>query len=190
MVGQPLLSGRSAEILWQHIAVVPDFPTPGISFKDLTPLLESPQAFATAIDEMTVALGRGSVSSIVGIEARGFPYAAALAYHMAAGFVALRKPGKLPRATDSVTYDLEYGSAALEIHRDSLSEGDSVVIVDDVLATGGTACAAVDLVRQSGAQILAVAVILELGALGGRGRLEALDVPVLALLDADSRPAE
>lgn len=187
-MGQQLLSGRSAEILWQHIAVVPDFPTPGISFKDLTPLLESPRAFATAIDEMTVALGRGSASSVVGIEARGFPYAAALAYHMAAGFVALRKPGKLPRETDSVSYELEYGSATLEVHRDSLRPGDSVVIVDDVLATGGTACAAVDLVRRTGARIHAFAVILELGALGGRARLEAMGVPVIALLDADSQP--
>ena len=188
-MGRPLLTGRSADLLWDYIAVVPDFPEPGISFKDLSPLLENAQAFATAIDEMTVILGRGAVSAVVGIEARGFPYAAALAYHMAAGFVTLRKPCKLPRATHSVDYALEYGSATLQLHRDSLGPEDTVVIVDDVLATGGTACAAVDLVRESGARILGVAVILELSALGGRERLEATGVPVLALLDADSRPA-
>lgn len=188
-MGQPLLSGRSADLLWEHIAIVPDFPSPGISFKDLSPLLGSPRAFATAIDEMTVALGRGSATSIAGIEARGFPYGAALAYHMAAGFVTLRKPGKLPRATESVDYSLEYGSATLEMHRDSFGPGDSVVIVDDVLATGGTAGAAIDLVRKSGAMVHAVAVILELDALGGRARLEDRGVPVFALLTTDSQPA-
>lgn len=189
-MGQPLLTGRSARLLWDAIAVVPDFPEPGISFKDLSPLLGDPRAFATAIDEMTVALGRGSLSTVVGIEARGFPYAAALAYHMAAGFVTLRKPGKLPRDTYSVSYDLEYGTASLEMHCDAIAPGDTVVIVDDVLATGGTACAAVELVRRAGANIHAVAVILELGALGGRARLEQRGVPVMALLDADSQPAE
>lgn len=188
-MGQPLLTGRSARVLWDHIAVVPDFPEPGISFKDLSPLLGNSGAFATAIDEMTVALGRGSVEHVVGIEARGFPYAAALAYHMAAGFVTLRKPGKLPRETHAIDYELEYGTATLEMHRDAIAPGDSVVIVDDVLATGGTACAAVDLVRRAGGRIHAVAVILELGALGARARLEERGVNVLALLDADSRPA-
>jgi len=189
-MGQPLLTGLSERLLWDAIAVVPDFPEPGISFKDLSPLLGDPRAFATASDEMTVALGRGSVSTVVGIEARGFPYAAALAYHMAAGFVTLRKPGKLPRDTYSVSYDLEYGTASLEMHCDAIAPGDTVVIIDDVLATGGTACAAVELVRRAGANIHAVAVILELGALGGRARLEQLGVPVMALLDADSQPAE
>lgn len=189
-MGQPLLTGLSERLLWDAIAVVPDFPEPGISFKDLSPLLGDPRAFATAIDEMTVALGRGSVSTVLGIEARGFPYAAALAYHMAAGFVTLRKPGKLPRDTYSVSYDLEYGTASLEMHCDAIAPGDTVVIIDDVLATGGTACAAVELVRRAGANIHAVAVILELGALGGRARLEQLGVPVMALLDADSQPAE
>lgn len=187
-MAQPLLTGRSARLLWDAIAVVPDFPEPGISFKDLSPLLGSPQAFATAIDEMTVALGRGRVSTVVGIEARGFPYAAALAYHMAAGFVTLRKPGKLPRDTHAVSYDLEYGTATLEMHRDAVAPGDTVVIVDDVLATGGTACAAVELVQRTGANILAVAVILELGALGGRARIEQQGVQVMALLDADCQP--
>ena len=188
-MGQPLLTGRSARVLWDNIAVVPDFPEPGISFKDLSPLLGNSGAFATAIDEMTVALGRGSVEHVVGIEARGFPYAAALAYHMAAGFVTLRKPGKLPRATHAVDYELEYGSATLEMHRDAIAPGDSVVIVDDVLATGGTACAAVDLVRRAGGRIHSVAVILELGALGGRARLEEGGVNVLSLPVSDSRPA-
>jgi adenine phosphoribosyltransferase len=187
-MGQPLLIGRSARLLWDSIAIVPDFPEPGISFKDLSPLMGSPQAFATAIDEMTVALGRGSVTTVVGIEARGFPYAAALAYHMAAGFVTLRKPGKLPRDTHAVTYDLEYGTATLEMHRDAVGPGDTVVIVDDVLATGGTACAAVELVKRAGAHIHAFAVILELSSLGGRSRLEQQGVRVMALLDADSQP--
>lgn len=188
-MGQPLLTGRSAQLLWDHIAVVPDFPEPGISFKDLSPLLGDAGAFATAIDEMTVALGRGTIDHVVGIEARGFPYAAALAYHMAAGFVTLRKPGKLPRETHAVSYELEYGTASLEMHCDAIASGASVVIVDDVLATGGTACAAVDLVRRAGGRIHCVAVILEIGALDGRSRLEERGVDVLALLDADSRPS-
>jgi adenine phosphoribosyltransferase len=129
---------------------------------------------------MTVRLGRGTVDEVVGIEARGFPYAAALAYHLGAGFVALRKPGKLPGAVHAQAYDLEYGSTSLEIHQDALGPGRRVVIVDDVLATGGTAAAAVDLVRRTGAEVVAVAVILRIEALGGRERLPG--VPVVSLL--------
>lgn len=179
------LSGRSADLLWEHIVSVPDFPKPGVNFFDLSPLLESAHAFATAIDEMAIRLGRGSVDRVVGIEARGFPYAAALAYHLAAGFVALRKPGKLPRETDSVSFDLEYGVDSLEVHLDALVPGERVVIVDDVLATGGTAAAAVDLVRGRGAVIVNVAVILELSFLSGRQRVESSGVPVVSLLGVE-----
>jgi adenine phosphoribosyltransferase len=169
-------------LLWSRVRDVPDWPTSGVLFRDLSPLLADPEAFATAVDLMTVRLGRGSIDEVVGIEARGFPYAAALAYHLGAGFVALRKPGKLPGAVHAQAYDLEYGSTSLEIHQDALGPGRRAVIVDDVLATGGTAAAAVDLVRRTGAEVVAVAVILRIEALGGQGRLPG--VPVVSLLVA------
>lgn len=169
-------------LLWSRVRDVPDWPTPGVLFRDLTPLLADPAAFATAVDLMTVRLGRGSIDEVVGIEARGFPYAAALAYHLGAGFVALRKPGKLPGAVHAQAYDLEYGSTSLEVHQDALGPGRRAVIVDDVLATGGTAAAAVDLVRRTGADVVAVAVILQIEALEGTKRLPG--VPVVSLLSA------
>lgn len=169
-------------VLWERVREVPDWPTPGVRFRDLSPLLADPVAFATAVDLMTVRLGRGSVDEVVGVEARGFPYAAALAYHLGAGFVALRKPGKLPGAVHAQDYDLEYGSTSLEIHQDALGPGRRVVVVDDVLATGGTAAAAVDLVRRTGAEVVALAVILRIAALGGIDRLPG--VRVVSLLDA------
>jgi adenine phosphoribosyltransferase len=173
-------------LLWSHVRDVPDWPEPGILFRDITPLMADADAFATAVDLMAMQLGRGQVDLAVGIEARGFPFAAALAYHLGAGFITLRKPGKLPRAVHRAEYDLEYGSAALELHQDALGPGSRVVIVDDVLATGGTACAAIDLVRRSGAQIAHVAVIMDLPSLGGSDRVRAMGVDVAALLDGDA----
>ena len=173
-------------LLWSRVRDVPDWPEPGVLFRDLTPLMADPVAFGTAIDLMAVALGRGAVDLVVGIEARGFPYAAALAYHLGAGFVTLRKPGKLPGAVHAQDYDLEYGSASLELHQDAAGPGSRVVIVDDVLATGGTACAAIDLVRRTGAQIVTLAVVMDLPSLGGGVRVHERGVAVTALLDGDS----
>lgn len=158
-------------ILRQTIRDIPDFPKAGVTFKDITPLLSDPAAFSSAVDAIVVSFGRGSIDKVVGIEARGFIIAAPVAYHFGAGFVPLRKPGKLPYKTLSQTYELEYGQDTLEIHADALAPGDRVLIVDDVLATGGTARAAADLVQQSGATVTGLAFVIELEFLKGAARL-------------------
>ncbi|MBX9927498.1 MAG: adenine phosphoribosyltransferase [Gemmatimonadaceae bacterium] len=147
---------------------VPDFPKPGILFQDITPLLRDGEALAGVCAAMIQPFREAAPTAIVGIESRGFIFGAPIAAETGAGFVPLRKPGKLPAAVYRERYALEYGEDALELHRDALSVGDRVVIVDDVLATGGTAAAAARLVRQSGATVLGVSVLLELPALGGR----------------------
>jgi adenine phosphoribosyltransferase len=154
---------------------VPDFPQPGVVFKDITPLLADPVAFSTVVDTIVVQFGRGNVDKVVGIEARGFIVAAPVAYHFNAGFVPVRKAGKLPWDAESESYDLEYGSETLEIHKDSLRAGERVLIVDDVLATGGTASATARLVERLGANVIGIACIIELSFLGGRGKLGDLD---------------
>lgn len=182
----PQVSVATQRLLWSRVREVPDWPEPGVLFRDLTPLMADPAAFGAAVDLMAVRLGRGTVDLVVGIEARGFPYAAALAYHVGAGFVTLRKPGKLPGPVHTASYELEYGSTSLELHQDAAGPGARVLIVDDVLATGGTAGAAVELVRRTGADVVAVAVILDLPGLGGSERVRALGVDVAALLVADA----
>ncbi|MBW3621172.1 MAG: adenine phosphoribosyltransferase [Actinobacteria bacterium] len=155
-----------------HIREVPDFPKPGVSFKDVTPLLLDHVAFSTVVDALVMHFGRGTVDKVVGIEARGFIFAAPVAYHFGAGFVPARKAGKLPGPSRSVTYDLEYGSATLEMHDDAISPGDRVLIVDDVLATGGTAAATATLVEQLGGEVVGLGFLIELGFLGGAARIE------------------
>ena len=150
---------------------VPDFPKPGVVFKDVTPLLLDHVAFSTAIDAMVMHFGRGTVDKVVGIEARGFILAAPVAYHFGAGFVPARKVGKLPGPTHRVEYALEYGTASLEIHRDAFAPGARVVILDDVLATGGTAAAAVDLVGLMGGVVVGLGFLIELTELGGADTL-------------------
>jgi len=172
------------ELLWSRVREVPDWPEAGVLFRDLTPMLADPHAFATTVDLMAHAVGRGTIDEVVGIEARGFPQAAALAYHLGAGFVPLRKPGKLPGDVHVQEYDLEYGSTSLELHRDALGPGRRAIIVDDVIATGGTACAAIDLVRMTGAEVLGFMAILDLVALGGADRIRERGVEVTALLSA------
>ena len=154
---------------------VPDFPRPGIVFKDITPLLADPVAFSTVIDLIVVHFGRGNVDKVCGIEARGFIVAAPVAYHFGAGFVPLRKAGKLPWETVSVSYTLEYGEESLEIHRDLIEPGERVLIVDDVLATGGTAAAAAELVTKLGGRVRGIACLIELSFLEGRARLGTYD---------------
>jgi adenine phosphoribosyltransferase len=151
---------------------VPDFPEPGIVFRDITPVLADPIAFSTIIDLIVVHFGRGNVDKVVGIEARGFILAAPVAYHFGAGVVPVRKKGKLPAATLDEEYSLEYGSASLEIHRDAVSPEERVLVVDDVLATGGTARAAASLVERIGGKVCGISCLIELDALRGREKIE------------------
>jgi adenine phosphoribosyltransferase len=164
------------------IVDVPDYPQPGIVFKDLTPLLESPVGLKEAVDRIAAGHAPGSVDKVVGIEARGFLLAAPVAYLLGAGVVPVRKPGKLPREVHERSYDLEYGSNTLAVHQDAFRPGERVLVVDDVLATGGTAAAAVHLVEHCGAVPVGVEVLLELEFLHGRKALEG--VPVRAVLTA------
>ncbi len=153
---------------------VPDYPSPGIVFKDLTPLLADGAALKQAIDEL--AAGHEGVDKVVGVEARGFLLAAPVAYLLGAGVVPVRKPGKLPGPVHERSYDLEYGSNTLEVLQDAFAPGDRVLILDDVLATGGTAAAAVHLVQQCGATVAGVSFLLELAFLSGRAALPGLSV--------------
>ncbi len=168
------------ELLASMIRDVPDFPKPGILFKDITPLLADPKAFTTCLDLFAERWAGEHVDAIVGIESRGFIFGAALAARMSASFVPARKPGKLPAATTRVEYALEYGTDALEMHVDALREGDRVVLIDDLMATGGTAAAVVELCRGLGAEVIGAGFVIELTFLNGRGRMG--DVPVLSLV--------
>ncbi|GGI07319.1 adenine phosphoribosyltransferase [Egicoccus halophilus] len=158
-------------VLADKVRDVPDYPKPGVVFKDVTPLLGDHVSFSTAVDWLVTRFGRGTVDKVVGIEARGFILAAPVAYHFGAGFVPARKTGKLPGETVSVTYELEYGHETLELHRDAIAPGERVLIVDDVLATGGTAAATVGLVEQLGGQVVGLGFLIELGFLEGAKRL-------------------
>jgi len=167
------------ERLKSLIRDVPDFPQPGIVFKDITPLLADEIAYSTVIDLIVVHFGRGNVDKVVGIEARGFILASPVAYHFGAGFVPVRKQDKLPWETESEEYALEYGTATLEIHRDAVQPGERVLIVDDVLATGGTANAAAQLVGGTGAAVVGFTFLIELDFLKGRQRLQGRRVEAL-----------
>ena len=150
---------------------VPDVPAPGILFRDVTPLLASPSAFADAAKAMAEPFRGNPPDKILGIEARGFLFGAALAREMHVGIVPARKPGKLPRKSERISYGLEYGKDSLEVHADAFLPGERVLVVDDVLATGGTANAAADLAEKLGADVIGISVFIELVALGGRARL-------------------
>jgi adenine phosphoribosyltransferase len=159
---------------------VPDFPQPGIQFKDITPVLADPRLFAATIDHLTGALKPGSVDAVVGIDARGFIFAAAAAYKLGCGFVPVRKKGKLPFKTFEESYQLEYGTNTVAIHTDAVRPGSRVLLVDDLLATGGTAAAAANLIKRLGVEILEIAFLIELKFLNGRDRLK--DFPVRSLV--------
>ncbi len=162
---------------------VPDFPQPGVLFRDITPLLQNPQAFREVVDRFTAAYREAAVEAVVGIESRGFLFAAPLAYNLGVTLVPVRKPGKLPAERMSVEYALEYGTSQLDIHEDSLRRDARVIIVDDLLATGGTAVAAAKLVELLGARVIGFAFLVELAYLHGRERLR--DYPVLSLIRYD-----
>lgn len=157
------------------IREVPDFPRPGISFKDITPLLGDPIAFAEVVDRLAEPFAGRGITKVVGIEARGFVLAAPVAHRLAAGFVPIRKPGKLPWQTATEAYELEYGTDGLEVHLDAVAPGERVLVVDDVLATGGTARAAVSLIEGLGADLVGLAFLVELAFLGGAERLAGLE---------------
>jgi adenine phosphoribosyltransferase len=161
-------------LLRSRIRDVHDYPQPGVVFKDITPLLADGAAFAAVISAL--AAGNDGVTKVAGIEARGFILAAPVACVLGAGFVPIRKLGKLPALTYAQSYELEYGEATLEVHTDAFDAGDRVLIVDDVLATGGTAAATAELIRRTGATVAGITVLLELGFLAGRAKLPGLDV--------------
>ncbi len=167
-------------VLSSLIRDIPDFPKPGIIFKDITPLLGDGPAWVATIEQLAALPVDGPIDRVVGIEARGFLLGAAVAFHLGVGFVPLRKPAKLPYHTNSVSYSLEYGSESLEMHIDAVGPGDAVLIIDDVLATGGTAAAAVELLRGAGATVVGASFLMELSFLGGRAQLP--DVSVASLL--------
>ena len=155
---------------------IPDFPKPGVTFKDITPMLAHPEAFRAVVDRLAEAFAGRSIETVAAAEARGFIFGAPLALALGAGFVPIRKPGKLPYATLALEYQLEYGSDRLEVHTDAIGPGRRVLLLDDVLATGGTMRACCDLVRQAGAEVVACAFVVELSSLQGRGRLEPCEV--------------
>lgn len=158
--------------LYKYIVDVPDFPEPGIVFKDITPLLASPEAFLQAVDEMANPFLDNDVDIVVGIESRGFLLAGSIAERIGSGVGLVRKPGKLPRKTVSITYDLEYGTDSLEIHEDAFPGGARVLIVDDVLATGGTLAASSQLIEMADGQVVGATMLMELTFLNGRSRFE------------------
>lgn len=162
--------------LRDRIRDVPDFPTEGVVFKDIMPLIADPDYFAEAIRQLAEWVRPREPDLILGAEARGFIFGAALAYAVGAGFIAARKPGKLPRETVEATYELEYGTDSLQVHRDAIAPGSRVVVLDDVLATGGTAKAKVELVESLGGLVVGVVFVIELTFLHGRDRLEGYDV--------------
>jgi adenine phosphoribosyltransferase len=165
--------------LASRIRDVPDFPKPGILFKDITTLLKDGDAFKAAIDGLLAKIGDKKIDAVVGMESRGFIFAAPIAYKLGVGFVPVRKLGKLPADVVSVEYDLEYGSATLEMHKDAIKPGARVLIVDDLLATGGTVAGTIELVKQLKGEIVGLAFLIELAALKGRDKLAGYDIATL-----------
>lgn len=164
------------------IRSIPDYPRPGIIFRDITTLLGDARAFRRAVDELVQPWAGSKVDQVAGIEARGFILGGAVAHQLSAGFVPIRKKGKLPRDTVSIAYSLEYGLDEMEMHKDAIRPGETVVLVDDLIATGGTAEAAAKLLQDLGANVVAAVFVIDLPDLGGRKKIEALGVPVRTLV--------
>ena len=175
----PLSRGELAD----SIRSIPDYPKPGIMFRDITTLLGNPRAFRRAVDELVNPYVGLNVRKIAGMEARGFILGGAVAHQLSAGFVPIRKKGKLPHETVSIAYSLEYGVDEMEVHRDAVLPGEKVILVDDLIATGGTAVGAVQLLRQLGAEVVSACFVIDLPDLGGRQKLEALGVEVRTLVE-------
>ena len=170
------------DFLLAAIRTIPDYPKPGILFRDITTLLGDARAFRRTVDELVHPWAGARIAKIAGIEARGFILGGAIAHQLSAGFVPIRKKGKLPHETVRVAYSLEYGLDEMEMHKDAVEPGEKVILVDDLIATGGTAEAAVKLLTQMGVEIVSACFVIDLPDLGGRARLEALGVPVRTLI--------
>src|SRR5215203_3829445 len=164
------------------IRSIPDYPKPGIIFRDITTLLGNPRAFRRSVDELVHPWAGSKIDKVAGIEARGFIIGGAVAHQLSAGFVPIRKRGKLPHETVRIAYSLEYGLDEMEMHRDAIKPGEKTILVDDLIATGGTAEGAVKLLRQIGANVVAACFIIDLPDLGGADKLRAMDVPVRTLM--------
>ena len=165
------------------IRTIPDYPKPGIMFRDITTLLGNAQAFRRAVDELVQPWAGSKIDKVAGIEARGFILGGAVAHQLSAGFVPIRKKGKLPHETVTIAYSLEYGIDEMEMHKDAVKAGDKVILVDDLIATGGTAEAATRLMQDIGAEVVAACFVIDLPDLGGRAKVEALGVPVRTLVE-------
>ncbi len=167
------------------VRTIPDYPKPGVMFRDITTLLGDARAFRRAVDELVQPWAGTKIDKVAGMEARGFILGGAVAHQLSAGFVPIRKKGKLPHAKVSIAYSLEYGLDEMEMHEDAVAKGERVILVDDLIATGGTAEGAVKLLRRLGADIVAACFVIDLPELGGADRLRALDVPVRTLIAFD-----
>ncbi len=169
--------------LKSRIRTIPDYPKPGVQFRDITTLLQDPFGFRKLVDDLVQPFAGKRIEAVAGIEARGFIIGGAVAHQLSIGFIPVRKKGKLPWETLGQDYELEYGTDRVEIHRDAVTEGQRVLVVDDLIATGGTALATLDLLRQAGAEIVGCSFVVDLPDLGGRKRLERKGVSVLTLVE-------
>ena len=173
------------ETLRAAIRTIPDYPKPGILFRDITTMLGDARAFRRAVDELVHPWAGSKIDKIAGIEARGFILGGAMSHQLSAGFVPIRKKGKLPHETVRIAYSLEYGVDEMEMHKDAIRPGEKVILVDDLIATGGTAEGATKLLQQMGADVVAAVFVIDLPELGGRAKIEALGVPVRTLIAFD-----
>lgn len=176
---------QTPDLLRDAIRTIVDYPKPGILFRDITTLLGNARAFRRAVDELVQPFAGEKINQVAGIEARGFILGGAVAHQLSSGFVPIRKKGKLPHKAVSIAYSLEYGLDEMEMHEDAVKPGERVILIDDLIATGGTAEAAVKLLKSIGAEVVAACFVIDLPDLGGRQRIEALDVPVRTLIAFD-----
>ena len=176
---------QTPDLLRDAIRTIADYPKPGILFRDIMTLLGNARAFRRAVDELVQPFAGDKIDQVAGIEARGFILGGAVAHQLSSGFVPIRKKGKLPHKAVSIAYSLEYGLDEMEMHEDAVKPGERVILIDDLIATGGTAEAAVKLLKSIGAEVVAACFVIDLPDLGGRRRIEALDVPVRTLIAFD-----
>ena len=177
------MTQSTVDFLRDSIRSIPDYPKPGIMFRDITTLLGNARAFRRAIDELVQPFAGSKIDQVAGMEARGFILGGAVAHQLSAGFIPIRKKGKLPHTTVSIAYSLEYGVDEMEVHTDAVQPGEKVILIDDLIATGGTAEGATKLLQKMGAEVVAACFVIDLPELGGRAKLEALGVPVRTLIE-------